>query len=328
MKHYILLALILLTGCTHAEIIYTPQHITTIIDQRVVENISKPDIIFCHADSCGDRLSNHILNSRNSVDCALFDLNLKKVIYAFQNTKAKVRVVADNNYKKKLHMYDFIKFDTKDQLTHNKFCIFDRSILWTGSFNPTENGDLYNDNNVILTDSKHLIANYNEEFKELWKGKFGNGSRTKHPVIFLNNTKVENYFCPEDDCENKVIQTLKTAEDSIYFMIFTFTSDKIGYTLKEKHKQGINIKGVIEKRQASGKYSEFNYLKKSGIDVIKDSNPKTMHHKVFIIDNTTTITGSYNPTRSATEKNDENILIIHDKEIARSYLDEFNRIWS
>jgi len=64
------------------------------------------------------------------------------------------------------------------------------------------------------------------------------------------------------------------------------------------------------------------------MDVKKDSNKYNMHHKVFIIDNETVVTGSYNPTSSGDEKNDENILIIHDKGIAKKFLDEFDRVWA
>jgi len=53
-----------------------------------------------------------------------------------------------------------------------------------------------------------------------------------------------------------------------------------------------------------------------------------MHHKVFIIDNETVATGSYNPTESGNSRNDENLLIIHDKEIASAYLEEFQRIFN
>ena len=52
-----------------------------------------------------------------------------------------------------------------------------------------------------------------------------------------------------------------------------------------------------------------------------------MHHKVFIIDNETVITGSYNPTKHANEKNDENILVIHGREIAGEYVQEFLDLW-
>jgi len=51
-----------------------------------------------------------------------------------------------------------------------------------------------------------------------------------------------------------------------------------------------------------------------------------MHHKVWIIDGKTVITGSFNPTKAGNEKNDENLVIIHDKEIAGQYLEEFKRI--
>jgi len=51
-----------------------------------------------------------------------------------------------------------------------------------------------------------------------------------------------------------------------------------------------------------------------------------MHNKVFIIDNKTTITGSYNPTSAGTNKNDENMLVIHDEKISDQFLEEFKRI--
>ena len=52
-----------------------------------------------------------------------------------------------------------------------------------------------------------------------------------------------------------------------------------------------------------------------------------MHHKLFIIDNETVILGSFNPSKTADTRNDENILIIKDREIALRYLNEFNLVW-
>jgi phosphatidylserine/phosphatidylglycerophosphate/cardiolipin synthase-like enzyme len=51
-----------------------------------------------------------------------------------------------------------------------------------------------------------------------------------------------------------------------------------------------------------------------------------MHHKVIILDGSIVITGSYNFSASAAEKNDENVLIIHSPEIAATYLEEFERV--
>jgi phosphatidylserine/phosphatidylglycerophosphate/cardiolipin synthase-like enzyme len=52
-----------------------------------------------------------------------------------------------------------------------------------------------------------------------------------------------------------------------------------------------------------------------------------MHHKVIILDNETVILGSFNFSRSADEKNDENVLVIHDKDVAAQFRAEFKRIY-
>ena len=51
-----------------------------------------------------------------------------------------------------------------------------------------------------------------------------------------------------------------------------------------------------------------------------------MHHKVFIIDGKTVITGSFNPTEGGDKRNDENILIIRDEGIAQKFREEFEQI--
>ena len=58
-----------------------------------------------------------------------------------------------------------------------------------------------------------------------------------------------------------------------------------------------------------------------------DVSPGNIHHKVIVIDEETVITGSYNFSKRAEEQNSENLLIIKgNKDIAQSYLAEFNRL--
>ncbi|MBS3138619.1 MAG: hypothetical protein A2730_03980 [Candidatus Staskawiczbacteria bacterium RIFCSPHIGHO2_01_FULL_39_25] len=52
-----------------------------------------------------------------------------------------------------------------------------------------------------------------------------------------------------------------------------------------------------------------------------------MHHKVWVTDALTVITGSMNPTKNGDERNDENLIIIKDETIARLFLEEFGRVW-
>jgi hypothetical protein len=220
----------------------------------------------------------------------------------------------------------FARKDNGNQLSHNKFCVIDGKKIFTGSFNPTERDAYFNNNNMLLIESKILASNYEDEFSELWNSTFGKGEKVKNPVIYYNGKKISNYFCPEDSCGDRVADELSKAEHSIYFMTFSFTHEKIGTMLALKFSQNVSIKGVYEKKNL--KDSTYDLLKYQGADVKTDDNPYNLHHKVFIIDNKTVITGSFNPTAGGDYKNDENLVIIDDEEIAKKYLKEFEFVWN
>ena len=211
-------------------------------------------------------------------------------------------------------------------LMHNKFCILDNEIVVTGSMNPTNNGVYKNNNNMIIIFSKYLARNYLEEFYEIKNGIYGKGDETKYTKIYLNNKKIENYFCPEDNCKDRIIEKLENAQKSIYFLTFSFTDQDIADELIYQSKR-IEVKGIMEERRINMQYNKFKYLRYYNVSVIPDSNPAIMHHKVFIIDEKTVILGSFNPTGAANTKNDENILIIEDERIAKEFLEEFDKIY-
>lgn len=64
------------------------------------------------------------------------------------------------------------------------------------------------------------------------------------------------------------------------------------------------------------------------VPVKQDGNPSFLHHKVIIVDERIVITGSMNYSTNAEENNDENVIIIDNAEIARLYLQEFERVWN
>ena len=65
----------------------------------------------------------------------------------------------------------------------------------------------------------------------------------------------------------------------------------------------------------------------TGLSVYVDGYPDTlMHEKVIILDNSVVIAGSYNFTRSADKRNDEQVLVIQSREVADQFLAEFNKI--
>ena len=108
-------------------------------------------------------------------------------------------------------------------------------------------------------------------------------------------------------------------------MSFSFTNEDIADALIMKN--DLDIRGIFDAQQASNQFSQLKRLKEFGIDVKKDANKYKMHHKVFIIDHQSVVTGSFNPTLSADTKNDENLLVVHDDKIAKLFLREFDNLW-
>jgi phosphatidylserine/phosphatidylglycerophosphate/cardiolipin synthase-like enzyme len=298
----LLVAVLFLTSCT-------------VTSNVVRENGAGLEVYFCPEDMCQEKLLD-LIDSSSEIKCAFYDLNLPDVMEKLKAKGAEV-VVEDST-----EIPGFITYPSAD-LMHNKFCVFDKAIVFTGSMNPTENDNFYNNNNILIIRSGALAQNYLLEFDELNEGMNGKGARVRNPLVEIDGILIENYFCPEDNCKLRLISALKAANTSIRFMIFTFADKDVANLLYNKDYLGLDVKGVIEKRQ-SGKYSQYEVLK--GFTIL-DDNPHTMHHKVFIIDGEVVVTGSYNPTARGTEGNDENMVIIHDRAIAQQYLEEFESVY-
>ena len=218
-----------------------------------------------------------------------------------------------------------------DSLMHHKFIVIDEQYVWTGSYNTTHNGAYKNNNNVILIDSVQLAYNFTQEFRELFLreqvGKSSDRSVVYPEVKLSDGTQISTYFSPDHDTIPPLLKEIQSAEESIHFMAFSFTHDTLGKAMRDRFKAGVDVQGIFEKRQADGRYSEHNAMKKAGIPIVLDENGGAMHHKVIVIDEETVITGSYNFSKNAETRNNENLLIIKgNQEIAEEYLAEFQRI--
>ncbi|HIH11038.1 TPA: DUF1669 domain-containing protein [Candidatus Woesearchaeota archaeon] len=289
---------------------------TSIADQG---NIS---LLFCPDDPCEEAVVNLLASAQESIYCALYDIGLESVqqtLFA-QSEKIEVKIVTDDDYLHKFH-HPFVRAD-RSGLMHNKFCIVDHKRMYTGSMNPTNNDAHKNNNNLFLIESTVVSDLYEQEFKELWNGTFKKGNLITTPSVTIDNTTLEIYFCPEDHCADHASEELFQAKRSIYFMTFSFTHERIAHALLLKHLDHLTIYGIMEKTQLSD-YSKYDQLVHAGIPVLIDANKNNLHHKVFIIDEETVITGSFNPTAGGDQRNDENMLIIHDRNIAKLFIEEF-----
>ena len=197
--------------------------------------------------------------------------------------------------------------------------------------NFTVNGAYRSDNNLIRIRSADLAQDYLTEFEEMFTDRqFGANSpaNTPQPQLSVGGTEVEVYFSPDDGTIERVIDLVQDAQNEVIFMVFSFTDDDLAAAIIEKAGSGVSVSGVLEKSQAlSNTGGEFDNLLENGVAVCLDGNPASMHHKVIIIDDKVVITDSYNFSKSAKTRNDENTLIIFSPEIVGLYNEEFERVW-
>ena len=294
-------------------------------------------VYFCPKDDCFFLLYETIRDASNEVKCAFYELddrNFSSLFLYKHNQGLDVEIIIDGDYENEKGIVDLYSSSVKiysdgkrSKFMHNKFCVIDDKIVITGSTNPTQNGFYYNNNNMIKIESTYLAKNYENEFNQMREGNFGSSKKSSLEYNDLNlsfqnqNYQISNYFCPKDNCADEIVKILESAQFEILFANFVLTNNDIEKALIEKNKESINITGIIESRMWNSQGSIVTELS-SQMSIVKDTNPKTMHHKVFVVDSKYVITGSMNPTGSGDEYNDENILIIENNKIANLYKEE------
>ncbi len=131
-------------------------------------------------------------------------------------------------------------------------------------------------------------------------------------------------FSPGGGCTALVVKEINQARRQIRVMAYSFTSAPIGRALIRARRRGVDVQVVIDRGNATDRYSEVRFFRNQRIPVYVDAHEELMHDKVMIIDSRIVITGSFNWTRAAEFYNAENLLVISSPELAGRYLQNWS----
>ena len=134
---------------------------------------------------------------------------------------------------------------------------------------------------------------------------------------------IEVYFSPQNGSTAAIIREIDRARSEILVQAYSFTSAPIAHALLMAHKRGIKVEVILDKSQKNQRYSSFTFLTNARIPTYIDTKHAIAHNKIILIDRSVVITGSFNFTKAAEEKNAENLLIIRSKELTKLYLDNW-----
>jgi mitochondrial cardiolipin hydrolase len=137
----------------------------------------------------------------------------------------------------------------------------------------------------------------------------------------------EAHFSPGEDCRRQLLDLLVSARESIDISVFTISDDRLTDAIYAAHQRKINVRVITDNDKARDEGSDIFYLIDKGIDIRMDNTENHMHHKFAVIDKKVLVNGSFNWTRSASDYNQENILVTDEPKLVSAYLNEFESLW-
>lgn len=137
----------------------------------------------------------------------------------------------------------------------------------------------------------------------------------------------EAHFSPGEDCRRQLLDLLVGAHDAIAISVFTISDDRLSDAILNAYNRGVNVRLITDDDKALDQGSDIYRLIEAGLPVRMDASENHMHHKFAIIDKRILVNGSFNWTRSATDYNQENILVTDEPKLVGAYLAEFEHLW-
>jgi phosphatidylserine/phosphatidylglycerophosphate/cardiolipin synthase-like enzyme len=152
------------------------------------------------------------------------------------------------------------------------------------------------------------------------------------------NAPCQAYFSPDDDICAQLISLIEHERKGIKAAVFVFTEPRIAQALLEAHKRGIAVEVITDPGCLKEKSNQIALLCNNGLCVrVYNAGTNTvkqaslMHHKFIIFDDnkdgaSLLWTGSFNFTKSASRANQENVLVIADKQSIDAFRQQFERL--
>ena len=133
------------------------------------------------------------------------------------------------------------------------------------------------------------------------------------------------FFSPNGGGTEAIISEIRHARSEVLVQAYSFTSAPIAKALLDARKRGVKVTVILDKSQRTARYSSADFLRNSWIFTYIDGKHAIAHNKIMIIDRECVITGSFNFTKAAEEKNAENILVIRgDPDLTSKYIGNFD----
>lgn len=306
-------------------------------------NDSAPTVVFApsHKHAVVNTILPELAAAQSTIDVAQYlfsDQDLADALVAAKKRGVQVRVIVDTGQAKlKSSRDEYLAYagipvhrmgtgTTYGGKFHHKFAVVDGVTVLTGSMNWSEDTEAWNYENVIVLHDDAIAKAYAKEFESLFTKGLGDKGSTQDVL-----------FCPTGNArslEKRVAAEANAAKKEIVGSIYLFTSWDIEAALIAALGRGVKVSLLVDAQQAAYGESLLYDLRKHGASVklvrLQGSGilAEKFHDKYAVIDGQTIITGSFNWAPNQDRYGWDNLLVLHDGTLAKSYLADFASIWS
>ena len=222
-------------------------------------------------------------------------------------------------------------------LMHHKYVVRDRSVVWTGSLNWTDDSWSRQENVIGVVESRELAAAYTLNFEELWgDAVVANSGRVEPRPVQAGGVEVRPWFTPGfgDALSHRIAKWIAKARRRVRICSPVITAAPILSVLAQiASERTVDAAGCADATQMADvkrqwevngnvawklplfdRLLELPFSGKNSTPWAPGSLHDFMHAKVTVADDVVFL-GSFNLSRSG-ERNAENVLELHDPLLA------------
>lgn len=141
------------------------------------------------------------------------------------------------------------------------------------------------------------------------------------------------YFSPDRGADEVIIGFIDRCTDTLDISVYSMTHDGIRDAILRAHDRSVRVRIMTDYLQASNRYADDEAFHAAGIPIVRGIRSYQMHNKFVLgdassIDKSAMATGSFNWSKNATERNNENFVIIREQATIEKFQEEFDSLWN
>jgi phosphatidylserine/phosphatidylglycerophosphate/cardiolipin synthase-like enzyme len=158
--------------------------------------------------------------------------------------------------------------------------------------------------------------------------------RLKKQLINEKGEVAAAFFSPDDDLRTMLVSLINAENKRIRIAIYTLTDKTITQALLAAQRRWVTVECIVDRGYGNDMYSKVGQLAQAKVPIwvyqtaADDRSAALMHNKVALFDDSIdhksiVWTGSYNFTVRASDRNQENVVILDNPAIFRRFGEQF-----